>query len=263
MTSPLTRDQHRRFDDRGLVRLPGLIARESAEAMADRLWAEMARKHAIRRDDPATWRAERPAQFGPLQKTGAFNTMATPQMRAVLDELIGAWPDPGGWGLPLVCFPTPDVWALPHKVWHLDLTPDPRNPGLRVGRVFLLLAPLRPRGGGTLVATGSHRIIKAIADGHSARLSSQEVRQKLARGYPWFADLMAAPKGDEDRIARFMGAETVVDRVPLQVEEITGEAGDVFLMHPHALHAGSANALDTPRLALTQTIYPTAWSGAY
>jgi hypothetical protein len=53
-----------------------------------------------------------------------------------------------------------------------------------------------------------------------------------------------------------------VDGVPLQVEEITGEPGDVILMHPHALHDGSDNVLETPRLALTQTIYPKAWFGA-
>ncbi|MBS0361816.1 MAG: hypothetical protein JSR98_10575 [Proteobacteria bacterium] len=265
MTSPLTRDQRRRFDERGLVRLPGFIARESAEAMADRLWGEMARRHAIRHDDPATWDAERPAQFGPLQKTGAFNAMATPELRGVIDALIGegAWIEPAGWGLPLVCFPTPGAWELPHKVWHLDLTPDPKNPGLMVGRVFLLLAPLRAQGGGTLVATGSHRIIEALTAERGARMSSAEVRKALVRHHAWFADLMAPPRNGEDRVARFMDAPTVVDGVPLQVEEIVGEPGDVLVMHPHALHGLSANVLETPRLALTQTIYPKAWFGAY
>ena len=60
-----------------------------------------------------------------------------------------------------------------------------------------------------------------------------------------------------------MGAAADVDGVPLRVEEITGEAGDVFLMHPHALHGMASNVLDSPRLALTQTIYPKAWVGSY
>ena len=261
----LSAEQRRIFEDRGLLRLPGFIPAQAAEAMADRLWAEMARRHSIRRDDPVTWRAERPAQFGAVQKTGAFNAMATPDVRGLLDSLIGAgaWPEPRGWGLPLVCFPTPGEWVLPHKVWHLDLTPEPRHPELLVGRLFVLLAPLRPQGGGTLVATGSHRIVEALAAGHGARLSSQEVRQKLVRFHPWFADLMSPPKAGEDRIARFMGAATPVDGARLQVEEITGEAGDVVLMHPHALHGLSSNVLEAPRLALTQTIYPKAWVGAY
>ena len=78
----LTADQRRRLDEHGLVRLDGLIPRKTAEAMADRLWQELARRHDIRRGDPATWRKARPAQFGPVQKTGAFNAMATPDLSA-------------------------------------------------------------------------------------------------------------------------------------------------------------------------------------
>ncbi|THD57997.1 phytanoyl-CoA dioxygenase family protein [Phenylobacterium sp.] len=262
----LSPDQRRRFDEHGLVRLDGLIARDTAEAMADRLWRELARKHDIRRGDPASWRKERPAQFGAFQKTGAFNAMATPELRAVVDSLIGAdaWTDPGGWGLPLVAFPTKvGPWVLPHKIWHLDLTPEPRHPGLMVGRVFVLLAPIRPQGGATLVATGSHRVVEALAARRGGRMSSLEVRQALVRDHAWFADLMSPPSEGEDRIARFMGLPTLANGVPLQVEEITGEPGDVFLMHPHALHGLSDNVLETPRLALTQTIYPKAWAGAY
>ena len=234
--------------------------------MADRLWQELARRHDIRRGDPATWRKARPAQFGPVQKTGAFNAMATPDLRAVVDNLIGAgaWTDPGGWGLPLVAFPTQVApWTLPHKIWHLDLTPEPQHPCLMVGRIFVLLAPARPQGGNTLVATGSHRIVEALAAQRGDRMSSLEVRQMLARAHAWFADLMSPAKPDEDRVGRFMGSSSLAEGVPLRVEEIIGEPGDVFLMHPHALHGLSDNVLETPRLALTQTIYPKAWKGAY
>jgi ectoine hydroxylase-related dioxygenase (phytanoyl-CoA dioxygenase family) len=132
-----------------------------------------------------------------------------------------------------------------------------------VGRVFVLLAPVRPEGGGTLIAAGSHRIVQALAERRGSRMSSLEMRQALAADHPWFADLMGPPKDGEDRLARFVSSSTMAGGVPLQVEEITGEPGDVFLMHPHTLHGLSANTLDTPRLALTQTIYPKAWSGAY
>jgi hypothetical protein len=262
----LSTDQRRRFDERGLVRLDGLIAARTAEAMADRLWQELARKHGVRRGDPASWGEQRPAQFGGFQKTGAFNAMATPELRAVVDSLIGpdAWREPRGWGLPLLCFPTGGgPWELPHKVWHLDLTPDPKHPDLVVGRIFVLLAPLRPQGGGTLIATGSHRIIEALAARRGVRMSSADVRKALVRDHTWFADLMGPPKPGEDRIGRFMAQPTVVDGVPLQVEEITGGPGDVILMHPHALHGLSNNVRDRPRLALTQTIYPKAWIGDY
>jgi hypothetical protein len=258
----LSTDQRRRFDERGLVRLEGLIAPAAAEAMADRLWQALADLHGLRRREPATWKAERPAKFGPLQKSGAFEAMATPGLLAVLDDLIGRdrWAPPPSWGLPLVCFPQDaGSWDIPNQVWHLDLTPDPKRLGMMVGRLFVLLAPLRPRGGGTLVATGSHKIVAALAEARGAHMSSQEMRKRLAQEHAWFADLMSPPKAGEDRIARYMGAPTVVNGVPLQVEEITGEPGDAFLMHPNALHGLSSCALATPRLALAQTVYPKAW----
>ncbi|HEY0436542.1 MAG TPA: hypothetical protein VGC92_07885, partial [Phenylobacterium sp.] len=121
------------------------------------------------------------------------------------------------------------------------------------------LAELRPQGGGTLVATGSHRIAAAVTERRGAHVSSQEMRKALAAEHAWFAELMSAPKPGEDRIARFMAAPTQVNGVALQVEEMTGEPGDVFLMHPNALHGPSPNVLDTPRLALAETLYPKGW----
>jgi ectoine hydroxylase-related dioxygenase (phytanoyl-CoA dioxygenase family) len=53
-----------------------------------------------------------------------------------------------------------------------------------------------------------------------------------------------------------MEAETVVDGVPLQVEEMTGEPGDLYLMHPAALHAAAPNVLSEPRLVLAQFVMP-------
>jgi hypothetical protein len=255
--------QRRAFDERGLVKLDGFLEPAVAVEMADRLWREMARKDGVRRESPSTWHAERPAQFAAFQKAGAFKAMATPELRALLDDLIGEpWPEPRAWGQPLVCFPTETgPWTLPHQVWHLDLTPHPRRRDMMVGRVFALLAPLGAGGGGTLVATGSHRIVEAIAERHGGQLSSQDMRKELAKADPWFADLMSPPKADDHRIVRFMGRATEVCGVALQIEEIVGEPGDVFLMHPHALHGLSSNRLDTPRLALSQTIYPKRWFG--
>jgi hypothetical protein len=262
--SGLSREHRRLLDERGLVKLVGLIARNDAEEMAERLWREMAGRDGVRRDEPSTWQAERPAGFAAFQKAGAFKAMGSPELRDVLDDLIGreAWVEPHAWGQPLVCFPTHGAaWELPHQVWHFDLTPDPRRPPAMVGRVFLLLAPLRTKGGGTLVATGSHRIASAHTERRGAHLSSGDMRKLLAKEHPWFADLMSPPKAGEDRIARFMDATAVVDGVPLQVEEIVGDPGDVFLMHPNALHGLASNVLETPRLALSQTVYPKSWLG--
>ena len=67
---------------------------------------------------------------------------------------------------------------------------------------------------------------------------------------------MSPPAPDDDRTARFMDQEERVDGVACQVAEMTGEPGDVWLMHPNILHNSAPNALETPRLALTQFVAP-------
>ena len=167
MTNPdsrLSREQRRRFDERGLVKLEGFVPRNVAEEMADSLWRELARKEGMHRGRPETWQTEIPWGFQALRKGGAFAAMATSELRDVLDSLIGhgGWSNPPNWGQPLVRFPVDAKrWDIPHQVWHLDLTPDTKRPGL-VGRLFVLLAAVRATGGGTLVATGSHRIAAAL-----------------------------------------------------------------------------------------------------
>ena len=251
----LTPDQRELFEDRGLVRLPAAIAPQAAEAMADRLWAELERRFEMRKGHPATWRTERPAKFQALEASGAFQAMASPTVRAALDDLLGAgrWAEPAHWGQVLACFPAKDAhWDVPYQSWHLDAPAEPASSGSMIGRVFAILAPLEPFGGGTLVATGSHRIVQAIAE-RDGFLRSAEARQRLQAEHPWFSDLMSKTAA-KDRIARFMDAETVVNGVPLRVEPMTGELGDVILMHPRILHAAAPNAAKTPRLVLTQFV---------
>ena len=254
----LTPDQRRALDERGLVRLPGVIPRAEAEAMAGRLWSELARRHGIRRREPRTWRTERPTDFQKLQASGVFRGMASPRVVAVLDDLLGRerWARPRHWGQPLVCFPRAyGRWDVPSRGWHLDIPADPRSRGSKIGRMFAILAPLAAKGGGTLVATGSHRVVETLVDKQGFQQSSGEVRKRLKVKHRWFARLMSSDR-DRERVARFMEAATEVDGVAVQVEEMIGEPGDVFLMHPAALHAAAPNVLEAPRLVLAQFVYP-------
>lgn len=251
----LTHEKRRRFDERGLVRLDGFVPQHTAGTMAERIWQDLARREGIQRGTHSTWRVERPFGFQALQASGAFAAMATPAVTALLDDLMepSRWAAPVHWGQPLVCFPTSGDWDVPHRDWHLDGPCDPAPHRSMVGRLFLILAPLAPRGGGTLVATGSHRIVEAIADRARVQLSSSEMRKRLRALHPWFDGLMTP--GDR-RIARFMDAEVEVDGVPVQVEEMSGQPGDLYLMHPRALHAPAPNKATVPRLMVTQFVPP-------
>src|SRR5262245_21870130 len=256
----LSGEQRHAFEERGLVRLTGVIPRARADAMAESLWSALARRHGIRRRDPGTWRTERPAHFADLQAADVFKGMASPRVIAILDALLGRerWARPRHWGQPLVCFPrTYGRWEVPSQGWHLDLPANPRGQRRSVGRLFAILAPLAPKGGGTLVATGSHRIVETLVDGWGFEQSSGEVRKRLKAKNRWFARLMSSDRDrDRERAARFMDAPTDVDGVPLRVEEMTGAPGDLFLMHPAALHVAAPNVLESPRLVLAQFVYP-------
>jgi len=86
----------REFDRRGILRLPATIPPAEVTAMRQRLWQHLAGTHAIHPDRPETSTVHTPAQFQKLTGTGAFDAMATSQLRAVIDGLLG----PGRWQRP-------------------------------------------------------------------------------------------------------------------------------------------------------------------
>ena len=150
MLSPAQRDE---FDRRGILRLPATIAPADVTAMRQRLWQHLLDTYAIHPDRPETWTVHKPAHFQKLTGTGAFDAMATDEICAVVDHLLGAgrWQRPAHWGRPLVTFPRPaTAWHVPASDWHLD---SQDVEGLTMVVVFAHLAPVRPRGGGTLVVT--------------------------------------------------------------------------------------------------------------
>jgi ectoine hydroxylase-related dioxygenase (phytanoyl-CoA dioxygenase family) len=238
----LTPDLAATYAREGVVRLPGAVPPADAAAMA----AALRRTIEARRD-----RSARPAQLS--SRTGAFDAMASPTVRALLDEVLGRWEEPAHWGLPLVAFHTGEPhWDVPHRHWHLDLGARPGD--LRLARLFVVLEPSRPGGGATAYVAGSHRLFQAMADELGRALPSAQARKRLEARSAWFAAL-TTPRAGEDRVARFMDEGGEIDGAPVRVCEMLGEPGDVFLMHPLTLHAPAPNVRDTPRMMLTQFVY--------
>ena len=56
-----------------------------------------------------------------------------------------------------------------------------------------------------------------------------------------------------DRIAAFMGAETLVEGIPLRVAELTGEPGDMVFCHPVMVHCVAPNRGVRPRFMRIKT----------
>jgi ectoine hydroxylase-related dioxygenase (phytanoyl-CoA dioxygenase family) len=253
MLSSAQRDE---FDQLGILRLPATIPPAEVTAMRQRVWEHLLDKHAIHSDRPETWTVRLPAQFQKLTGTGAFDAMATDQLCAVVDDLLGAgrWQRPAHWGRPLVTFPLPgSAWDVPTSGWHLDSQDDLGE--LTMVVVFAHLAPVRPRGGGTLVMTGSHRLTMPTgpqADNVPAR--SADVKAHLRTVHPWLRDLWKA-RGDVDRVHRYLAEGAVINGIQVRVEELTGEPGDAVIMHPRLLHVMAPNSLDTPRMMLLQFLH--------
>jgi hypothetical protein len=80
------------------------------------------------------------------------------------------------------------------------------------------------------------------------------VRTSLA-AHPWLRELWE-PGDNSDRIRRYMTDGTVIDGVPLRVVELTGEPGDIILMHSDCFHAAAPNRLTEPRMMLTEMVAP-------
>ena len=144
--------------------------------------------------------------------------MFTPRLRCAVDELCGSgtWIDFGcGWWVITfseICSPP---WSVDGH-WHVDGSWHTHYPySKEVGLVpVMLFSDINPEGGGTAVACGSHNLVTDIL---------------IECG------LRGCNGPDIGKIALERGFDH------LEVEEITGQAGDVVLMHFHLLHARSTN----------------------
>lgn len=184
------------------------------------------------------------ALLKPLWRHPAMLDLVSGEVAAAASALVNARPVSPLSPHPtlLLTLPNATTWTLPYQHWHLDLPrlPDGKIPGVQI---FACLDTVATGGGGTLAVTGSHRLLN-----EGVRISSGDLRKRLKRE-PYFAELMS--NNPDDRL-RFMRAVGHVGDVELQVVEMTGEAGDVYFMDLRMLHTVAPNALQTPRLMLTQ-----------
>ncbi|WP_433160568.1 phytanoyl-CoA dioxygenase family protein [Kribbella sp. CA-247076] len=251
----LTAAQRDEFERTGLLRVAGAVPPADAEAMCDRIWAHVGAAHGIARSDPATWLIEeRLAGLRTVAGCREFARIGCPPVRSALDGLMGAWTEPSKWATLLVTFPRRDgtSWDVPSTVWHNDFVPfGPRR--LRAVQLFVLLNDIRPRGGGTLVLTGSHHLVCRYADPAADGPHPKRLRRELGEVHPWLRELWS-DEDTGDRVRRYLVDGTELDGVPLRVVELTGRAGDVYFMHCDTFHSAAPNCLDQPRMMATAMI---------
>lgn len=246
-------ERRAQFAEHGLLRLPAVVPTDDVTVMRNRLWHHLEEVHGAVPGRPHTWPARAPAHFQSLTASGAFDALASEPLVDGVDAVlgVGTWQMPPRWGRPLVTFPRSGPWRLPANGWHMDSSDRPGDPVLVV---FACLAPVRPGGGGTVVVRGSHRLTGAGS--RYAGLRSAQVRGRLAADSPWLRDLLS-PDVEPARTRRLLRSGCTLDGTDLALAELTGDAGDAFLMHPRLLHAVAPNAVDGPRLMLLQFLHRT------
>jgi hypothetical protein len=121
----------------------------------------------------------------------------------------------------------------PARYWHWDNPCELHLDRPRALFVVSFIGPVAPRSGGTLILSGSPRLLiqqerQLPADPH--RGLGALPWERFHRSHPWLMALTGLAPSPADRIAAFMDAETTVDGIPLRVVELTCEPGDMVLL---------------------------------
>jgi len=221
--SEITAEQARQFLSDGLLCVRGAIPRERVDAWASQVWTRLGYSE----KDPATWEQSRIHM--PTHQRLPVEELSPRAWAAICDLCGGAErvKRPSTWGdgfiVNLGADDHAETWQPPSPEsggWHKDgdwfkhFLDSPEQGLLTI----VLWSDVHPRGGATFVAQDSVPVV--------ARFLAQHPEGVLPGGFD-FKKMIA-------ECSHFA--------------EATGEAGDVYLIHPYLLHASSRNALRLPRL---------------
>jgi len=241
----LSPEQHDRFRSQGLVHLAAFLPRDEVDAAcaATRRVFDKAETNGLAQPAvPAKGRLRSASESEPIRRL-----FAAALMNAVT-ELAGDRPVRPMSNRPqfLVTMPNAEEWTVPPTIWHVDLPRLPSNCLVGI-QVFTFLSDVVPRGGGTLVVAGSHRLLN-----NGSHVRSKNIKKRLRR-LPYFQDLMSKQSVDRERFLTEPGTAEDPDAgdVSLRVVELCGRPGDVYLTDMRLLHTLAPNATDEPRVMLT------------
>ena len=246
-----------RFERDGYVVVRQAFSRADGLAMERQWWRELEDSRGIRRADRSSWH-QIAGDLKAAKRDRLQAGILTERVRGVLDDLLGegAWSPPRDWGRPLVTFPEPGAWQVPARLWHWDNPCEPHLERPRALFVVSFIGSVAPRGGGTLILSGSPRLLlgqeRRVPEGERGG-SGARVWQRFHRSHPWLMALTGQAPPPADRTAAFMDGETVVEGVPLRVVELTGEPGDMVFCHPVMVHCVAPNRGTRPRFMRIKT----------
>lgn len=232
----------------GIAKLEGFIAGKDAQSAFRQIRA-LAQEHGLLADGRWIKTHDRfavPKDFrsalGKLQRHPEFPCLIGEQLSDLVAQLVGSPVAllPPGQQI-LFSLPGEEIWSIPHDVWHTDMPrfAEAAAPGLQA---FALIDSLEPGGGATLVVAGSHRLLNDVG-----ALTSREVKQRLRHEH--FFETLFDPR--RAPMTALQGVAGHAGNVDLRVVELTGSAGDVYLMDLRMLHTPAPNASNKARMMLT------------
>jgi len=253
----LTSSDIQRFERDGYLVVRQAFSRADGLAMERQWWRELEDTHGIRRDDRSSWR-QIPGDLKAAKRDPGQAKILTERVRGVFDDLLGqaAWAPPRDWGRSIVTFPAPGAWEVPARHWHWDNPCELHLDQPRALFVVSFIGPVAPRSGGTLILSGSPRLLiqqERQIPADPRRGLGALPWERFHRSHPWLMALTGLAPSPADRIAAFMNAETTVDGVPLRVVELTGEPGDMVFCHPVMVHCVAPNRGTRPRFMRIKT----------
>lgn len=272
----LTDEQVGQFIEKGYMRLEEAFPRANALAAQDYIWERLAER-GILKEDSSTWTEPMP-HLKEAYDTPEFEACQTERLDDAIEALVGPgrWRGRGSrvtWGWWPVNFSkgTDGPWDVPTGGWHWDgihfrHSLDAPDQGLLL---LCMFSETGSRGGATLVAEGSHRVVaRHLRENPDSELGPAIRGCNLS--HPWLAELTGVKAGDGqrdvyeegesssessgDRIRRFMETTTVDDHgTPLRVAEAVSSPGDVYLCHPFLYHTAASNHSGQPRFMCNRT----------
>lgn len=248
---PLTDKQKEEFARHGILKLNQVIepqatsrARDSVSSELDRLQIASAKSaHAAKlRALPVFQQTTRLAEMVKLNRPIA--ELFSENFLANIEALLGTkrrtiFPQPQL----LLSLPQKEDWTLNNLNWHLDAKIPERDKVTGV-QAFVLVDHVLPRGGATLAIAGSHRL--PYENGIAKKNAHQVLRQSEK-----FAPLFDGKVAAEDS---YFKPQIIAD-TEVFIVEMSGKAGDGYLMDMRILHTPSINATKKIRMMVTSRFF--------
>lgn len=215
------------FHDEGYLRLNLVHSKSHLKPLRESILRELSRLKVWAGGKPLGRSLSDLSPFQQISKlssmvkiAGLDETLNTAEIRGAIADLTGRAPQSDQGSQPLLSLPHQGPWSLRNLAWHVDVAakPDGEIPGIQA---FYLIDDVGPQGGATLALARSHRVAGELAG---------RLRGSLKM------------PGDLDAALSVSNTEII---------EMSGRAGDVFLMDMRVLHTPSTNSADRIRMMAT------------